>query len=107
MLFPMRSIWLVLPALIILISLQASWTSGQLESDTDVFVKRGDNAFENKRYENAIVLYDRALDIDPEHVTALINKGITLIQLNQTKEGIAQIDKALEIQPNHIHNSNT
>jgi len=98
----MKWIWLALPIMIVLISFQTSWTGAELEYDTDVFAGRANIAFENQRYQNAIILYDRALEIDPEHVTALINKGITLIQINQTEEGIAQIDKALEIKPNHI-----
>jgi tetratricopeptide (TPR) repeat protein len=43
----------------------------------------------------------KVLKINPNHVYAWSNKGISLNELQRFNEAIACYDKALEISPNH------
>ena len=90
--------WILL-SIVLLVSLEFVLAMGELKPDTDVYYSRALNALENQRIENAIVLYDKVLDIDPEHVDSLFDKGRLLVYLNQTDEGMALIDHALSIEP--------
>ncbi|MEK6833910.1 MAG: tetratricopeptide repeat protein, partial [Thermoproteota archaeon] len=49
-----------------------------------------------------IAYYDKALEIDPQYVTALNNKGNSLASLDRYQEAIAYYDKALEIDPQYV-----
>jgi tetratricopeptide (TPR) repeat protein len=54
------------------------------------------------RPNEAIECYDKALEIDPEHIFTWISKGGILISLNKYQKAIECFDKALEIDPEHI-----
>ena len=56
--------------------------------------------FKNGKIEQAIKHLDRALEIDPDDLTGLRNKGIVLVNLNKYEEAIKVIDRVLEIDPN-------
>jgi tetratricopeptide (TPR) repeat protein len=47
----------------------------------------------------AIALYDKAIEIDPNNVKVLVTKGEILYELARFKEAIALYDKAIEIEP--------
>jgi|tagenome__1003787_1003787.scaffolds.fasta_scaffold20936730_2 hypothetical protein len=51
------------------------------------------------RYNEAISIYQQALDIDPKNVTVLNNKGVALTHLGLYEEAIKEYDKALDIDP--------
>jgi tetratricopeptide (TPR) repeat protein len=51
-------------------------------------------------YERAIVCYNQAIEIDPNDVRALYNKGVCIErELGMTGKGITYFEKALEIDP--------
>ncbi|MFQ6062233.1 MAG: tetratricopeptide repeat protein, partial [Methanosarcinales archaeon] len=50
--------------------------------------------------EEAIKCYDKVLEIDPESVHALYNKGNALYNIGNYEDAIECYDKALEIDPN-------
>jgi tetratricopeptide (TPR) repeat protein len=52
--------------------------------------KEGDN-------EDALIAYDKALELDLNHVSAWNNKGIVLSRLKRFEEAIVCYDKAIEI----------
>jgi tetratricopeptide (TPR) repeat protein len=52
-------------------------------------------------HEGAIKCYDTVLQIDPENISALVNKGVSLEKLNKNDEAIKCYEKALEIDPDH------
>ena len=59
-----------------------------------------DNSLLNQRkYEEAITLYDKALEIDPNDVVALNNRGAALDTLGKKQEALASLNKALTIDP--------
>jgi tetratricopeptide (TPR) repeat protein len=55
------------------------------------------------QYEEAIVLYDRVLAIDPTDVYAIGGKADSLYGLGQYELAVAWIDKALQVDPNDVN----
>lgn len=53
--------------------------------------------------QEAIVCYDRALEINPEDAKTWLNKGIALGTLGKPQEAIACYDRALEIDPKYVN----
>ncbi len=56
-----------------------------------------------EKSEEAIVAYDRATELDPNHVSAWNNKGIALFRLKRYQDAINCYDKALALNPNHAN----
>ena len=54
------------------------------------------------RFEEALILYDKVLKLDPKSVEALNGKGVILNQLGKYEDAIIWFDKALEINPDFI-----
>jgi tetratricopeptide (TPR) repeat protein len=50
----------------------------------------------------AIMGYNKALEIDPYYVNALDGKGWSLNELGYYSQAITYLDKVLEIDPKHI-----
>ena len=57
----------------------------------------------NGNFQEAILVLDRALAIDPDHIHALNHKGNALIGLGLQEEAIVWYDKALQVDPNYVH----
>ena len=57
--------------------------------------------FKNKKLEQAIKDLDKALEIDPDDLTGLRNKGIVLVNLGKYEEAIKVIDDLLEKYPDN------
>jgi tetratricopeptide (TPR) repeat protein len=58
------------------------------------------NNFKNGKIEQTIKHLDRSLEIDPDDLIGLRNKGIVLVNLNRYEEAINVIDELLENNPN-------
>jgi tetratricopeptide (TPR) repeat protein len=58
------------------------------------------NNFKNKKIELAIEDIDRSLEINPDNLIRLRNKGIVLVNLNKYEEAIDMMDELLKINPN-------
>jgi tetratricopeptide (TPR) repeat protein len=65
----------------------------------DLWHKKGVSFSALKRHKEAIVCYDRVLQIDPRYTFAWIGKGVALDELGQYEEAIGCYDKALTIDP--------
>ena len=57
--------------------------------------------FQQRRADEAITQFQKALEIQPDNAEARYNLGTVLIQQGRLDEAIAQLQKALEIQPNN------
>ena len=68
---------------------QAHFTLGNLQKDSGQRVA-------------AIVSYSKVLELDPQNIEALNNKGACLQVLGNHQEAIENFDKALAINPNHL-----
>jgi tetratricopeptide (TPR) repeat protein len=53
------------------------------------------------RYQDAVVCYDKALQIDPSHAGSWHGKGFALSNLGRKEEAFACYDRALEIDPRY------
>ena len=73
------------------------------ESDIDVLVGKALDAFTAGEYDKAISYYDQILEVEPNHIPTLNNKGTALAQLDKLEEALLYFDKVLEIDPNNVH----
>jgi tetratricopeptide (TPR) repeat protein len=56
---------------------------------------------QQRRFDEALASYDRALALQPDHVEALCNRGIVLHELQQLDEALASYDRALALRPDY------
>ena len=57
---------------------------------------------QEERFEESLPYLDKILEINPNHTSALLNKGSALISLDRSNESIAYFDRLLAIEPNNI-----
>jgi tetratricopeptide (TPR) repeat protein len=75
--------------------------------DISTLVDRGNDLVKLGSYSGAIVLYNKALTIDPNNIEALFNKGNAQVKLGDSFGAIMSYNKALAIDPNNkkvLHN---
>jgi tetratricopeptide (TPR) repeat protein len=77
--------------------------AAQQNSEEDDLFFRGNNVYQEDRYEEAIGYFDTALAIDPNYVDALYNIGLALDSLERYQEAIGYFDTALAIHPNELY----
>jgi tetratricopeptide (TPR) repeat protein/glycosyltransferase involved in cell wall biosynthesis len=69
--------------------------------DAAVLNNRGLELWSAERFEEALVIYDRALAIRPAHPVLLNNRGNSLFGLKRFEEALASYGQALAIQPDY------
>ena len=62
---------------------------------------RGVSLCRQRKYEESINCFERALEISPDYADAFVNKGISLSKLKKYEEAIECYDKALKIVPKY------
>jgi tetratricopeptide (TPR) repeat protein len=67
------------------------------------YIDKGDELFDEGKYDQAITYYDKALSLDPNDIDTLIIKGVSLNNLDKFEEAIEWYDKALAVDPNYIN----
>jgi len=72
-------------------------------ADHNSWYSTGNENTKNGNYDDALVAYDKALEIDPSHVSAWNNKGIVLSKLKRFEESISCYDKAIELDPKYAN----
>ena len=60
------------------------------------WLEEGDAYLSAKRYREAIVTYDRVLEVDSENILACHNRGRSHYALKEYQEAIADFDRVLE-----------
>ncbi len=58
---------------------------------TNSYIKKAQKEYYNKNYSEALLLYDKVLDIDSTINVAHLGKGITLARLDKTEEAFRQM----------------
>jgi tetratricopeptide (TPR) repeat protein len=71
--------------------------------DSDSWFKAGNDDMMKENYEDAIINYDKVIELNPSFVGAWNNKGIALYRLTKYEDAINCYDKAIEINPNHVN----
>ena len=66
------------------------------------WIEKGNNLYDQEKYEEAIKCYDKALRIDPKNTHAWNNKGIALYGQGNYAVALECFDRALEIDPKYI-----
>ncbi len=71
--------------------------------DAGSWYKQGNNLMTQEKNDDAIVAYDKAIELDPTHTSAWNNKGIALFRLKKYEDAISCYDKTIELNPNHAN----
>lgn len=71
--------------------------------DHNTWYGAGNESAKQGNNEDALIAYDKALEIDPNHTSAWNNKGIVLARLKRYEEAIACYDKAIETDPKYAN----
>ncbi len=84
-----HAVWTVFFLMII----GASFAAAQ-GSEADVFVAQAVLAYEDKRYEEALLRLREALDLDPENIDALYYTGLVLLAQQKRWTAVESLEKA-------------
>lgn len=68
----------------------------------DEWVDHGITLLEREQYPEALKMFDKAIELNPNHVRALTAKGAALIPLRRYQEAIQYYDRAIRIEPNLV-----
>lgn len=72
------------------------------ENDARKHVSRGAELALAERFVEAVQEYDRAIEVDPDNLTAYNNKGYAFIRLGYFKEAIEPLKYAIDKDPSYI-----
>ena len=53
-----------------------------------------------RQYSEAIILFNKAIQIKPDHSEAYMNRGVTFLELRNLDEALSDLNKAIEINNN-------
>jgi len=70
--------------------------------DVDLLLKNGLESYLDGKLEESMAYFDKVLEIEPNNLDALNNKGGLLNTLGDFSEAIVYFDRVLEIEPNHV-----
>ena len=75
----------------------------RVESTTSVealqYNKKGDDLFDAGNYEDSLVYFDKAIELEPTNGEFWKNKGVSLTKQNKIDEALECFDKAIELEP--------
>jgi tetratricopeptide (TPR) repeat protein len=71
--------------------------------DHNSWYSAGNERAKEGNNEEALIAYDKALELDPNHVICWNNKGIVLSRLKRFEDAIACYDRAIEILPEYAN----
>ena len=91
----------VRPWLLALALAGAAWAPSALAQvpEADVFVARAVVAYNEQRFDDALVALQQALELAPEYLDAVYYRGLTLFALGRTDEAAASFEQVLKRQP--------
>jgi len=90
---------LIFALVILALFVRSRWTVYNISRNREIYYKEGDDLIAQKKYEEAIKCYDKALEIDPSSGDVWHGKGIALFNLKRYKEAVACYDEALKFKP--------
>ncbi|BBD61576.1 TPR repeat-containing serine/threonine protein kinase [Nostoc sp. HK-01] len=64
--------------------------------------KQGNTLFELQRYQDALSVYEEAVNIRPDYAQGWNGQGKTLFKLKQYDEALIAYEKAIQIQPDYV-----
>lgn len=69
--------------------------------DVDALIQIGNLSYDNRKFQDAVDWYGRALAIDPTNVSVRTDRGTCYWNLGQADAAIAEFRKSLEVNPSH------
>ena len=63
---------------------------------------KGNAAFKEGNYAQAVVHYTEALELDPSHVVALCNRAQCLLKLGEHEKALADADAAVDVKSDYV-----
>lgn len=83
-------VWMVLIVFTVVSHLFPVWMESIMspgrQTEAMSFVENADMCFHRGQFQSAVALYERALTLEPEYGPAMINLGVTLLQLGQIEK---------------------
>ena len=73
------------------------------QAEADVLVARGVLSYDDQRYEEALELFRRALNLDPDNARALYYAGLSYLALRSPEQAAVQLEKARRLRPKDLH----
>ncbi|MFN6530202.1 tetratricopeptide repeat protein [Nostoc sp. ChiSLP03a] len=64
--------------------------------------KQGNTFFDLQRYQDALEVYEKAVNLRPDYAQAWNGQGKTLNKLRKYKDALVAYDKAIQIQPDYL-----
>jgi len=71
--------------------------------DSESWFKTGNDEMVKENYEDAIVNYDKAIELNPSNIGSWNNKGIALYRLKRYEDAINCYEEAIKIDLNHAN----
>jgi tetratricopeptide (TPR) repeat protein len=75
-------------------------SSNLVQKKKEQLINEGYAYYKVNRFEEALAVYERAIELDPNYIEAYNNKGITLRALNRPKEALTTFERAIHLNPN-------
>jgi tetratricopeptide (TPR) repeat protein len=66
------------------------------------YASRGSHWLSRRRFDVAILDFDRALSLEPDNVVALVNRSFCHSQLSHNREAISDLDRVVKIAPRNF-----
>ena len=82
-----------------------SFARGQdrdIEAEALEFKTKGNTAFSEKRYDDAIEMYSSGLELDPDNHLLLSNRSNVYLRLNRLEEALEDAKRCTEIDPLYV-----
>jgi len=98
-LMPVFIIVLIFALIVSGLFIRSRWIIYNISRNREVYYKEGNDLLAQKKYEEAIKCYDKALEIDPAAGDVWHSKGIALFNLGRYEEALACYDEALKFKP--------
>jgi cytochrome c-type biogenesis protein CcmH/NrfG len=70
-------------------------------NDLDALIQLGNLCYDNRKFQDAVDWYGRALAIDPKNINARTDRGTSYWNLGQADAAVAEFRKSLEVNPSH------
>lgn len=71
----------------------------------EAYAKEGDLLLAERKFAEALALYERALELFPESCEAWTSKAVALKSMGRVRESLECVERALEIYPSPIAES--
>jgi tetratricopeptide (TPR) repeat protein len=72
------------------------------QSDPELYYRLGNALYDQGRREEAIENYQKAIELRPDYVKAIVNLGVVLNENSQSEEALRHFEKAEELAPNDV-----